>query len=323
MSQIEREYKNALDEMCFSQDAKERMAENLATQQKRGRVPAKGRGLRPLRAGLAAACLCLALVGTAFAASPELRNMLAEALGGFAPYVQKQNDTIYTWNGFEFKVLSAIADENTVRVYVQAKDLEGRNRLDMHNEAWVREGPWFSLHVPESSVRTTGGSAWTSFRHYDAETQTAVVVTTVWGRMTENLTGVDLRIDTAQQMMDHPDQAAVIAPLDVRALPTRTLFRFDGKELGGMKVEEIRASSLSFTVIVKKEGILTRDIDATLCICLKDGTQVSTAETDSGYGIYEGPVGEEHEALIWNFPDPVEPNEITGIYIGDEYFPIK
>lgn len=319
--QTERDYREALDGLRFSNDAKERIMKNLTEQN--GREPVERQSFRPLRAGLIAACLCLTLVGTAFAASPELRNMLAEALGGFVPYVQKQDDTVYTWNGFEFKVLSAIADENTVRVYVQAKDLEGRNRLDMHNEAWVREGPWFSLHVPESSVRTTGGSAWTSFRHYDAETQTAVVVTTVWGRMTEDLTGVDLRIDTAQQMMDHPDQAAVVAPLDVRALPTRTLFRFDGKELGGVKVEEIRASSLSLTVIVKKEGILNQNIDATLRICLKDGTQVSTAEADSGYGIYEEPVGEEYEALIWNFPDPVELNEIAGIYIDDAYFPIR
>lgn len=294
---------------------------NLMNQKEQ--APAKRRSFRPLRAGLIAACLCLALAGTAFAASPELRNMLAEALGGFAPYVQEQEDTVYTWNGFEFKVLSAIADENTVRVYVQAKDLEGRNRLDIHSEAWMQEGPWFSLHVPESSVKTTGGSGWTSFRHYDAETQTAVVVATVWGRMTENLTGADLRIDTAQQMMDHPDQAAVIAPLDVKALPTRTLFRFDDKELGGMKVEEIRASTLSLTVIGKKEGTLTQSFDAALRVCLKDGTDVSTADMESGHGIYEGLVGDEHEALIWNFHDPVELNEIAGIYIGDEYFPIK
>ena len=37
---------------------------------------------------LIAAALCAALLCTAFAASPELRGMLAEALGGFAPYAQ-------------------------------------------------------------------------------------------------------------------------------------------------------------------------------------------------------------------------------------------
>lgn len=71
MSRIEREYKNALDEVRFSQEAKERMMKNLMQQEER--APAKGRGFRGLRAGLTAACLCLALVGTAFAATAVYR----------------------------------------------------------------------------------------------------------------------------------------------------------------------------------------------------------------------------------------------------------
>lgn len=42
MSRIEREYKNALDEVRFSQEAKERMMKNLMQQEER--APAKGRG---------------------------------------------------------------------------------------------------------------------------------------------------------------------------------------------------------------------------------------------------------------------------------------
>lgn len=42
MNQIEREYKNALDEVRFSQEAKERMMKNLMKQEERALV--KGRG---------------------------------------------------------------------------------------------------------------------------------------------------------------------------------------------------------------------------------------------------------------------------------------
>ena len=64
--QIEREYKDALDGLRFSDEAKERMMNNLMEQ--KGQNSAKRRGVRPLRAGLIAAALCLALAGTAVAA---------------------------------------------------------------------------------------------------------------------------------------------------------------------------------------------------------------------------------------------------------------
>ena len=60
--QTEREYQDALDALRFPNEAKERMMKNLMEQ--KGQKPAKRRVVRPLRAGLVAACLCAALVGT-------------------------------------------------------------------------------------------------------------------------------------------------------------------------------------------------------------------------------------------------------------------
>ncbi len=71
MNQIEREYKNALDEVRFSQEAKERMMNNLMNQQEQ--APVRRGSFRPLRAGLIAAAVCLALVGTAGAATAVYR----------------------------------------------------------------------------------------------------------------------------------------------------------------------------------------------------------------------------------------------------------
>lgn len=72
MNQIEREYKNALDEVRFPQEAKERMMKNLMNQQEQTSV--KRRGIRPLRAGLIAAAACAALLGTAGAVDLAARQ---------------------------------------------------------------------------------------------------------------------------------------------------------------------------------------------------------------------------------------------------------
>lgn len=61
--QHERNYREAMDGLHFSNEAKARMARQLAQAR-----PAKATAFRPVRAGLMAACLCLALAGTALAA---------------------------------------------------------------------------------------------------------------------------------------------------------------------------------------------------------------------------------------------------------------
>ena len=62
----------------------EKVLEGLPPQGKRRRLGA-------VKGALIAAAACLALAGTAFAASPGLRDLLAEALGSFAPYAQEQD----------------------------------------------------------------------------------------------------------------------------------------------------------------------------------------------------------------------------------------
>ena len=45
--------------------------------------------------------------------------------GGFAPYAQGQEGEAYVIDGIEFRVVSALADDFTVRAYVEARELEG------------------------------------------------------------------------------------------------------------------------------------------------------------------------------------------------------
>ena len=71
MSSIEREYRDAMDGLRFSTKGKERIMKELM---ETGKTPVKEKHLRSLRPALIAAALCLALLGTAFAAM-ELSRM--------------------------------------------------------------------------------------------------------------------------------------------------------------------------------------------------------------------------------------------------------
>ena len=56
---------------------------------------------------------------------------------------------------------------------------------------------------------------------------------------------------------------------------------------------------------------------------LADGTLVE-APWEGGQGNY-GTYGTETErkVLVWNFRKPVEAEQIEGIYVGEDYFPLK
>lgn len=72
MNRTEQEYREALDGLRFSEDAKRRMMDNLMEQKEE--KPMKERNIRPLRMGLIAAALCAAMVLTAGAANVIARQ---------------------------------------------------------------------------------------------------------------------------------------------------------------------------------------------------------------------------------------------------------
>lgn len=74
MNRTEQEYREALDGLRFSEDAKRRMMDHLMEQKEEKTM--KKRNIRPLRTGLIAAALCLALAGTAFAATAAYQLMI-------------------------------------------------------------------------------------------------------------------------------------------------------------------------------------------------------------------------------------------------------
>lgn len=68
--QTERDYREALDALRFSGEGKERIMKNLMEEGKR---PVKAKRFKVMRAGLIAAAVCVALVGTVFAVTEQSR----------------------------------------------------------------------------------------------------------------------------------------------------------------------------------------------------------------------------------------------------------
>lgn len=286
----------------------------------------KKKGLGAVKTVLIAAAACAALLCTAFAASPGLREMLADALGGFAPYAQEQESEVYTWNGFEFKVLSAMADEATIRIYVQAKDLEGLGRLDFWGENWL-EGPELELRGIESRMHPTSWEGSSNAVRYDEATQTAVEEVCREAFLIGDLSGAEVWIDKMlASMHEDPWDPPVKIPIDVEIMPSKTVLR--DIEVEETQVDEVRVSPLSIILEWEKHSEAAENGNLSwkeIRVKMKDGTVIkSEYDHESSNGSYRNDeTGKDYQMVIWCFADPVDVDSIEGIYVGEDYFPIQ
>lgn len=336
MGRFEQEYREALDGLRFSGEEKGRIMTNLMGQT--AETPVKRRGARPLRVVLIAAALCAALVGTAFAASPGLREALAAALGGFAPYAQGQEDRAYVIDGIEFKVKAVLADDFTIRAYVEARDVDGDifGRIDDITIPGRVSG---GVGVPTVS-KWLEADATESWSHqaqclsYDGESRTALLVVSTWKAMPEDMTGTAVDVYamcsylTGEYKEVWRNRWGRTIPVEVKPVGTTVLGK-DTALVSGLDAEEARLSPLGLTLIFQDyevhrdplEGYQTEA--AVVSVRLADG---SVAEADRGgnCGIFLPPYEENScRVLIWNFREPVEVEQIAGIYVGEDYFPVQ
>ena len=284
-------------------------------------APAK-KGLGAARIALIAAAACVLLVGTAFAASPTLRGMLAEALGGFAPYAQEQGGEPYVINGIEFRVKSVLADDFTIRAYVEARDLEG-SRLDGDI------GIWGLVDIPQKDTGEgfTASTFSGSFLGYDRERETALFVISDWGQVAaDDLTGAELRIfsltdkRTGADLLGSQEDACV--PVEVRPVPSLSMGA-DSRLASGLHAEEVRLSTVGLSAIFRYDagwdGFAGKNVQAKLA----DGSLVD-APWEGGQGDFGAESAEgSRKVLVWNFTEPVDVDNIQGIYVGEDYFPVQ
>ena len=325
MGRLEQDYREALDGLRFSDAGKERIMKNLMEQQ--AGQPVKRKRFRPLRTALIAAAVCLALVGTAVAASPGLREMMSAALGSFAPYAKEQGGEPYVINGIEFRVKSVLADDFTVRAYVEARDLEG-DRLSklVPNET----GAVFGLvDVPRKDMGNSEGMGGFTMGGaclgYDAETKTALLSVTSWGQvMADDLSGSEVKLfdlnagPGRQTLWENTEGMAF--PVEVKPIPSLIA---DSGLASALQAEEVRISNLGLSVIFQGDAAWPQFAGANVSAKLADGTLVE-APWEGGQGSY-GAYGTEtsRKVLVWNFRQPVDADSIQGICMGEDYFPIR
>lgn len=170
------------------------------------------------RVVLLAAALCAVLTVTALAVSPGLRETLASALGGFAPYSQELEGITAVDQGLEVKVVSALSDGNVIRLYFTVQDLEG-DRLDEYTSTNLQITP-----PSQTDGRWKSGTIYLSeLVSYDKETKTALFTT---GLVGDGLPVSDLTVDAGAQVFT----------------PGRHEFRLDLPELG--TPETLRSKTL-------------------------------------------------------------------------------
>ncbi len=299
-----------------------RLQEALAALPSRAK---KRRGLGLMKSAAIAAAACVLLAGTALAASPGLREMLGTALGGFAPYAQEQEDKVYVIDGIEFKVKSVLADDFTIRAYVEARDLEGGRLSKLELNTF---GSAFGLvDLPRKDTDDSeGGVGFVcggKCLDYDETTKTALLAITSWGQVpADDLTGAAVKLfkltGAYQDLWENSDGVAF--PVEVKLMPSLTA---SAELASAFQAEEVRMSSLSLSMIFKGDGAWSRFAGTNVTAKLADGT-LAEAPWEGGQGNY-GAYGTETErkVLVWNFRQPVDVDGVQGIYVGEDYFPIK
>lgn len=313
---------------------------------------AKKAGLGAVKTALIAAVACAVLLGTAFAASPTLR----ELMGSFAPYAQEQEDKTYTMDGFEVKVLSALSDGSTLRAWVQVKDLEGhRLSADMV--------PWGEVNV--MTDEGLGGLAadgvyWSfsfdsGYAVYNEEDETALLVFTGWGQNFGDLSNATLRI---RHIYDYGD------PLQQGIVPDESRPGQGGENIvvekytSGFRLNDVQltiplAVESTDKIRLEKDSALAKAVNAEwvelsplgltaafehgtpdaltfnpIRVRLKDGTELDWEEqggwNPSGQATYASHSEKRYGVIkIWNFPEAIDLGQAESVFVCGKYFPVQ
>jgi len=165
------QYRNELNRLCVDKAGKEALVQWLMENKKAPRRTQ--RELPVFRPALIAAAVAALTVTAALAISPMLRDVLQNALGGFAPYAQDMtgDEVSCTDQGVRVSVVSALNDGNAIAIYFEVQDLIG-DRLDEFTKTNMQ------ITWPEHQVEWKQGTLFpTEQIAYDEETKTALYCT--------------------------------------------------------------------------------------------------------------------------------------------------
>lgn len=320
-------------------------------------LPAKAKkaGLGAVKTALIGLVACAVLLGTAFAASPTLR----ELLGSFAPYAQEQEDKSYTMDGFEVKVLSALSDGSTIRAWVQVKDLEG-HRLSADMVPWGEVNVMTDEGLDEMAAE---GVYWSfsfdsGYAVYNEEDETALLVFTGWGQNFGDLSNATLRIRHIYDYLDPSRREYVPDESRPRQGSSEYVEVEIIKDVSGFRLNDVQLTipltvESTDKIRLEKDSALAKAVNAEwvelsplgitaafehgwpdalsfnpIRARMKDGTEVDWEKqggwNPSGTATYDNPAEKRYGVIqIWNFPEALELDQVESIYVCGKYFPVR
>ena len=152
----------------------------------------KKRKLGAVKVAFIAAASCLLLVGTALAASPELRALI---WGSLAPYAQDidpdAEGALAVYDGIEIRLVSALADSRIARMVFEVRDLEGDRLTRLYETQVPGTNGMNGLDWDGYAATKDGDGRW-DLLSYDPETGVARFQSRKV--MTENVEGFDYQV---------------------------------------------------------------------------------------------------------------------------------
>ena len=236
---------------------------------------------------------------------------------------------------------SVLADDFTIRAYVEVRDPEG-DIFDKIDDLTIPTRVSGGVDVPfvHEWLAPDATESWMSGAEclsYDAESRTALLVVSTWKTMPEDMTeaAVQVRAMNSYLTGDYEEvwrnRWGRAIPVEVKSVDTTVLGK-DTALVSGLDAEEARLSPLGLTLIFHDyeihrpilEGEALNGTDgANVSVKLADGSIVE-APWGGHCGIFLPPYDENSSrVIIMNFREPVELEQIDGVYIGEDYFPIK
>ena len=261
-------------------------------------LPAQAKSKKRLgRRIVAMMAAVLILTGSALAISPTLREQLSRALGLFEPYTTPIESTSAVDQGIKVQILSAMADEYSVHIYLEIQDLTGE--LPMENILNLLTDSFASKD--DSEIQFSSGG--TNLLGYEEETHTALIETYTEGEDYRSIQNWTLRIGGIRFYSNKKTETIYGTwelPFTLTPLETRTIF-LDGGDHSDFHT--LKISPIGMVL----EGGPDSFLQATEAELIFADGHTEAVEQGSGTGVVGQTISN------WYFSEPVSPDEIVRV----------
>lgn len=261
-------------------------------------LPAQAKSKKGLgRRVVAIMAAVLILTGSALAISSTLRAQLSRALGLFETYTTPIESTAAVDQGVEIRLLSAMADEYFVRIYLEVQDRTGKQPMENICSLSI------DFLTPKEGTKSRFMTSGTELLAYEEETHTALVELYASGEDYSQMRSWNLSIgeigffhdDTLESIYGTWELPFTLTPLETRTI---SLDGGDHSDFHTLKISPIgmvlEGGPDSFIQFTEAEVIFA------------DG-HAESVKRGAGQG------KTDQITSSWEFSEPVSPKEIVRV----------